>query len=179
LTDDSFQNAGGLDFKLLAIYLNDHLAGATGGLELARRAAGNNRDNEFGPFLEGLALQIEEDRTSLIDAMQRLGVPRDRVKVVLGWAAEKAGRLKLNGHWTSYSPLSRLLELETLLIGVRAKLALWETLAGLSSADPRLGGLDLAGLAARARAQQDALEGRRVEAAALALSRHAEEHGER
>ena len=28
--------------KLLSIYLNDHLAGATGGLELARRARGAN-----------------------------------------------------------------------------------------------------------------------------------------
>jgi hypothetical protein len=34
---------------LLGIYLNDHLAGATGGLELARRVAGSHR----GPAADG------------------------------------------------------------------------------------------------------------------------------
>jgi hypothetical protein len=48
--------------RLLAIYLNDHLAGATAGLELARRARGSNRDTELGEFLERLTGEIEEDR---------------------------------------------------------------------------------------------------------------------
>jgi len=33
---------------LLGIYLNDHLAGATGGAELARRVAGSMRGHEAG-----------------------------------------------------------------------------------------------------------------------------------
>jgi hypothetical protein len=38
---------------LLAIYLNDHLAGATLGVELARRLRASNEDDpEFGPALE-------------------------------------------------------------------------------------------------------------------------------
>ncbi len=36
---------------LLATYLNDHLAGATAGRALARRAASNNRDSPLGQFL--------------------------------------------------------------------------------------------------------------------------------
>ena len=41
--------------RLLAIYLNDHLAGATAGLELARRALQENGENDYGRFLATLA----------------------------------------------------------------------------------------------------------------------------
>jgi hypothetical protein len=37
--------------RLLAIYLNDHLAGATIGVELALRAARENTGSELGDFL--------------------------------------------------------------------------------------------------------------------------------
>ena len=45
--------------KLLGIYLNDHLAGSTVGLELAKRARGQNRNNAYGDFLDTLAEEIE------------------------------------------------------------------------------------------------------------------------
>ena len=35
----------------LAIYLNDHLAGSTAGVELARRTAHENDGSELGAFL--------------------------------------------------------------------------------------------------------------------------------
>lgn len=44
------------------------------------------------------------------------------------WAAEKLVRLKLNGRLRGYSPLSRLLELEMLHIGITGKLELWQAL---------------------------------------------------
>ena len=37
--------------RLLAIYLNDHLAGATVGVELTLRAARENNGSELGDFL--------------------------------------------------------------------------------------------------------------------------------
>jgi hypothetical protein len=40
-----------VDVKLLGIYLNDHLAGSNVGLELARRALRENRDNAVGRYL--------------------------------------------------------------------------------------------------------------------------------
>ena len=109
----------------LAIYLNDHLAGATVGLELARRSAGSNRGSPYGPFLDKLAGEIHEDRESLLEIMRSLQVGVDQVKVSAGWAAEKLGRLKLNGQLLGYSPLSRLVELEALTLGVTGKLGLW------------------------------------------------------
>ena len=46
---------------LLAIYLNDHLAGATAGRELVRRARGANDGTELGAYLETLAREVEAD----------------------------------------------------------------------------------------------------------------------
>lgn len=114
--------------KLLSIYLNDHLAGATAGTELARRAAGANRGSSLGETVRDLAKEIAEDRESLMRAMSELGIGRDPFKVAAGWTAEKFGRLKLNGQLTGYSPLSRVIELEGLHLGVTGKLELWRTL---------------------------------------------------
>jgi hypothetical protein len=156
--------------KLLGIYLNDHLAGSVTGVELAKRAAGNNRDTEFGRTLEGLVAEIEEDRRALEELMDRLEIPRDRLKQGGGWLAEKVGRLKLNGSLLSYSPLSRLVELEALTLGVRGKLALWTVLQRVASVEPELRSVDLAALAGRAESQVEELERMRLEAAALAFS---------
>jgi hypothetical protein len=79
---------------LLGIYLNDHLAGATGGVELVRRAARGCRDSETGGALDALAAEIAEDRATLLDIMAALGVSPRRYKVYAAWAGEKVGRLK-------------------------------------------------------------------------------------
>jgi hypothetical protein len=97
--------------SLLAIYLNDHLAAATGARELVRRSASSNRDASYGLFLERMAKEIEEDANSLRAIMLRLDIGLDRLKVLAGWGAEKLGRLKLNGRLIGYSPLSRVVEL--------------------------------------------------------------------
>ncbi len=152
----------------LAIYLNDHLAGATAGANLARRAAGNNRSTPYGDTLAEIAEEIEEDRDALLDVMERLSVREDPVKVAVGWGVEKASRFKPNGG-LGYTPLSRLEELEALLLGVTGKLGLWYALRQTHGADPRLIGVDLQALAARARSQRRRLERLRSRAAREAL----------
>ena len=140
--------------KYLPIYLNDHYAGSTAGVELAKRAARNNRGNpEFGPALTRLASEIDEDRNALKQLMDRLDVSEDRIKSTLFWVGEKVGRLKLNGELLQPSPLSRVVELEGLLTGVSGKLSLWRTLLELAPQDDRLeeGALDV--LATRAEDQ--------------------------
>ena len=57
--------------------------------------------------------------------MKGLGFGADRAKNAAFWAAEKLGRLKLNGQLTGSSPLSRLIEIEGLLAGINGKLSLW------------------------------------------------------
>jgi hypothetical protein len=151
----------------LAIYLNDHLAGSTAGVELARRAASSNAGTDYGSVLSGIAREIEEDREMLEALMERLGVSRDRVKSAAAWMAEKAGRLKPNGHLLSYSPLSRLEEIEILLLGVTGKLSMWRALD--HALHERLGGIELPELEARAESQRERLEALRLRAAAEAL----------
>jgi hypothetical protein len=155
--------------RLLAIYLNDHLAGSTGALELARRARSANRGTPFEAPFARLATEIEEDREVLLDVMRRLGVARDPVKEWAGWIAEKAGRLKLNGRLTGYSPLSRVLELELLALGVEGKRALWRVLGDVAGDDARLDGVDLAALLKRADGQGRLVEQQRRRAAAIAF----------
>src|SRR3954451_16480973 len=139
--------------KLLGIYLNDHLAGATVGVELAKRTAGANQGTEFGGPLQQLAAEIAEDRAALRRVMDRLDVRADRVKTTLAWGAEKAGRLKLNGQLRGYSPLSRVVEVEGLITGVTGKLSLWRALQVTAPSEPRLDATDLASLEQRAEEQ--------------------------
>lgn len=156
-----------LNRKLLGIYLNDHLLGSTAGRQVAKRALRENRGNQFGAFLEQLLEEIREDRATLLDVMRALGARQDRLKQAAAVAGERLGRLKLNGSLTGYSPLSRLVELEALAIGIHAKRLLWMALERLD--EPSLAEFDLAALQARARRQGDDLERLRLEAARLAL----------
>jgi len=154
--------------KLLAIYLNDHLAGATLGVELARRLRASNRhEPEFGPVLTEVCAEIEADRETLEAAMDQLGVGRGKLKPLAVVVAERLGRLKPNGRLWSYSPLSRLDELELLQAGVVGKRRLWRALEHTHSGD--LSGFDLDALAERATEQLRRLEALHLKAAALAL----------
>ncbi len=154
--------------ELLAIYLNDHLAGATLGVELARRLrASNQGDPEFGPVLAEVCAEIEADRETLKAVMDRLGVGQSKIKPLAAVLAERVGRLKLNGRLWGYSPLSRLDELELLQIGVAGKRRLWRALEHTHAGD--LQRLDLGALAERATEQLKRLEALHLKAAALAL----------
>jgi len=148
--------------SLLAIYLNDHLAGSTVGVELARRARGANSGSELGQLLDRLGREIEEDRDTLGAVMDAVGARRDRLKKAAAWLGEKAGRLKLNGQLTGYSPLSKLIELEGLNLGIEGKSRLWAVLGELS--DPRLSSFDFPALAQRAERQRSELEPFRLSA---------------
>jgi hypothetical protein len=151
----------------LEIYLNDHLAGATGGVELARRLRASNRDDAvFGETLSRVCTEIEADRTVLEQMVEELGYSRNKFKPVAAWVAEKLGRLKLNGQLRGYSPLSRLIELEGLLIGITGKIGLWQTLTELGLGEDL--DADLGQLTERAAAQRAAIDDlHRIAAAAV------------
>lgn len=154
---------------MLGIYLNDHLAGATGGAELARRAAAARRSDEAGDTLLRFAADVAADRAALLDIMAALDVPVRAYKVYAGWIGEKAGRLKLNGRLLARSPLSSLEELEMMRLGVEGKAAGWRTLQLLADTDPRLDRARLMELIARAESQVKLLEDLRVRAARVVV----------
>jgi len=154
--------------RLLAIYLNDHLAGAALGVELARRLRSSNRgDAEMGEPLAEICAEIEADRETLIRLMERLDVERNQVKPALARFAERLGRLKPNGQLRGYSPLSRMLELEVLSSGIGGKVQLWNALE--ERFGESLDGFDFHALAERADRQGQRVEDLHLSAARRAL----------
>jgi hypothetical protein len=154
--------------RLLAIYLNDHLGAAALARERCKYAARQNSATELGSFLERLLREIEEDATTLRRVMDRVGATPSPLKLAVGLATEKIGRLKPNGQLTGYSPLSRLLELEFLSLGIEGKRVMWVVLG--DRGDARLAEFDFAALAERAARQRAELEPHRLEAARGALA---------
>jgi hypothetical protein len=139
--------------EYLSTYLRDHRAGAVIGSNLARRVAEENAGTRYEDFLTLLAQQIEEDVATLESCMDRFGVQPSMLKDAGAAIGEKLGRLKPNEHLATYSPLSRVQELEMLRAGVAGKLGLWQALLAVSGTDPRLDPVQLRSLIERAEAQ--------------------------
>ncbi|MBB5158541.1 hypothetical protein [Saccharopolyspora phatthalungensis] len=144
--------------RLLGVYLNDHLAGATAGVALARRIAKANRGSASGPPTARLAGQIAEDRAALLGFMRALDVRVNPLKPATAWLGEKILRLKPNQWVFARSPLSSVVELEALLIGVEGKDTGWRTLCAVAEYDDRLAPAELDELRIRARRQAEELE---------------------
>jgi hypothetical protein len=123
---------------LLAVYCNDHLAAATGGIELVSRMIGAHRGTEREAPLRQLLGELREEKTALTATMKSLGFPVRQYKQLAVWVAEKASRGKLNGHLLSRSPLSSLVEFEFLASAVRAKRSGFETLRIAAEVDSRI-----------------------------------------
>jgi hypothetical protein len=153
----------------LGVYLNDHLTGATGGVALARRAAGNSSDRERQAMWKQVGDEIAEDRKALVRVRDLIGARPNPLKYAVAWTAEKLGRMKLNGFLIRQSDLGELLELEMLVIGVTGKLSLWKALDRLD--DPRLREFDFEELVERAEAQRRRLEQSRISLIPAALGK--------
>lgn len=157
----------------LATYLHDHLAGSRVAIDLLGFMRDQHKGEPIGQFASELLAEIEKDRDVLKGLIQKLGASRSAVKEMLAWVGEKAARVKL--HRKVGKDLGTLQVLETLALGVLGKRALWDALAAAASRDIRLMGPDYQQLAARAQAQHDQVEERRLEAARKVLpARHGE-----
>lgn len=166
MTDPS---TDGVPPGLLASYLNDHLAGATGGIDLFRWVAAEHRGTPAGEVLERLADEVATERQALLDVMAALDVPVRYYKVAGGWLAEKVLRFSVHGGVRPRSALSSVLELEALHLAVLGKCAAWRLLRLLADADPRLDGAQFDALTERALEQSRELETLRLDAARRAL----------
>jgi hypothetical protein len=154
--------------KLLSIYLNDHLAGSTAGVQLARRLAASNRDDPaFGEPLDAVRAEVETDLETLKEVMERLGVSRSSAKPAAAWIGERLGRLKPNGQLTGYSPLSRVVELELLLIGITGKKRMWNVVQDARGANLAI---DFSRLIDRAERQRTQVAELHAEAATIAFA---------
>ena len=156
--------------EFLRIYMNDQLALGVVWREVARRSQRSNRGTDVGEALARVATGIAEDVATFERLMERLGLPRNRFKIAAALAAERVGRLKLNGRLRNYSPLSRFVELDFLAMGIDGKKLLWANLRDLAGLGARLPDVDFDGLIERAERQRAELEPFRARAGAEALA---------
>jgi len=153
----------------LDTYLNDHLAGAVFGSDLAQQLRERSEGSALGETMRSLAPQIEEDRQTLIEVMERLGITRNPVKQVTTWLAEKASRAKFGSVSASETGLGTFMALEALSLGVEGKLSLWTALREIADLYPPLAATGFDELIERARDQRQALDRERLVASREAL----------
>lgn len=157
------------DNEPLDVYLNDHLAAAAAAVELVERLRANNEGTALDAHLQELGRDIEADRETLSEIMASLGVPPSRPKQVAGKVLETLSRFRLNERITGSAEVTRLMEIETLSLGIEGKLSLWRALSHVAASRPALAEFDLGALEGRAVDQRSRLEPYRLEAAAQAL----------
>ena len=156
--------------KALDVYLNDHLAGAMLGSDLAEQIKARNQGTALGELMGSLAPQIEEDRRTLIRLMDRLDSAENPVKQATTWVAEKASRVKFSGLTSGEPELGGFMALEALTLGVQGKRSMWLALKEVRGHYEPLASINLDELIERAQAQSDALDVAHLAACRRALS---------
>ncbi len=156
--------------RAMDVYLNDHLAGAMLGSDLAEQIRDRHEGTPLGAAMESIAREIEEDRQTLMELMERMGVGKNPVKQVTGWVAEKASRVKFSGVVSGEPEHGAFLALESLSLGVEGKRCLWVALKEVQDQYPALQATSLEGLIERAEAQRSTLELERLAAGVRALA---------
>ena len=149
----------------LTDYLNDHLAGAVGALELLDRLVETYKGKPLEKFFRDLRTDIEHDQGQLKELIQKLGVQESAVRKAGAWIAEKLSRPKIDLDEGSKNDLGLFLALEALVLGITGKRSLWRALQSASRTVPELARLDYSGLENRAIDQCERVEARRLEIA--------------
>jgi hypothetical protein len=136
--------------KDLSIYLNDHLAGSVGALEMLDDMIDAQKEGPLGKFLLTLRSDIESDQAELKRLMKELEIEESTVRKAGAWVAEKFSRAKLRVGDTGDANLALLQSLESLSLGIAGKRSLWRSLIAVMESTPRLTGFDFARLEQRA-----------------------------
>jgi hypothetical protein len=155
--------------KAMDVYLNDHLAGAMLGSDLAQQIQSRNQGTPLGELMQALAPQIEEDRQTLIGLMERMGTSKSPVKQAGAWVTEKASRVKFGGLISGEQGLGTFMAVESLALGVQGKLSLWRALEQVADQHPAIASINLRELIDRAQTQYNLLEAERLAAGTRAL----------
>ena len=151
----------------LSVYLNDHLAGSSGALEILDHL---RQIEGLADWVETMRDAITQDRQELEALMARAGITQSAARQAAAWMAEKLAELKTWLDDRERGALARLELLEALAMGIDGKSALWKSLRAASAHVPALDGVDYARLIQRASEQRAAVEIPRIEAALAALA---------
>ena len=158
--------------KRLRIYLDDHSALMVAEIELIGRCRRNNRNKPLGEFLQKLENEVKAQKSIVSDMIHRIGGKKtieSRMKQGAAWFAEKLGRLKLNDSLLTYSPLSRVVELEALSATAQERIALWDNLDSVAADDSRFEGITFSFFRDQSQQHLDELNTRRRQAAVEAF----------
>lgn len=123
--------------RLLLIYANDHLAAAVATRALARRMRSAGRWRDHGQLLAAVVETATVNVEQIRGYMAEHGLDEQRPKQLLAVAAERAGRLKPNGRIVSTSPLTRMLELDALIVSLVGCRQFWRTVATFGPSEHR------------------------------------------
>lgn len=132
--------------------------GSSGALDLFRRSARTHSSAHAREVLARIGAEVEAERSDLHAIASTIGARHVRALELAASVGERIGRLKLNGALLRRSPLSDLVEVEALLLGVTGKLRLWTALLTLAATDDRLDQTQLQRLADQAENQLEALQ---------------------
>ena len=149
----------------LTEYLNDHLAGSVGALELLDRLVEAYEGKPLERFLRDLRDDIHSDQEQLKNLIQKLGATESAVRKAGAWIVEKLSRSKFDLGNGSQAEFGLLLALEALVLGITGKRSLWRALQAAARTVPELARLDYAGLEKRAIEQCERVEAKRLEIA--------------
>jgi hypothetical protein len=155
-------------YSALDTYLNDHMAGATAGVNLAKLAAEEHRSDEHGPFFGQIASEIAADYGTLEQLIDALAVDTSATKTALAEIGSKMMAPKFTSG--DDDELNAFVTLETLSIGVEGKVCMWKALKTVESAYPAFEQFDLDELLGRAQSQRERIEEQRQKLAPLALT---------
>ena len=154
-----------LNLEHLNSYLNDHLAGSVGALELLDRLIEIYTEKPLEGFFRDLRDEIEADQEILKNLIASLGQEESTVRKAGAWVVEKLSRAKIQPGETEKGEMGLFLALEGLALGITGKRALWRALAAASATIPQLRPLDYGTLENRAVEQHDRVEAKRLEIA--------------
>jgi hypothetical protein len=132
--------------KELDSYLNDHLAGSIGAIELIAHWAKLYQGKPLGAFFTDLESEIKADQERLRDLMGCLGVEESKVRQAGAWAAEKLGFARFVIAGGEPGDLGLVLVLEGLVMGITGKQLLWRALDAANL--PKAEGFDFKRVAA-------------------------------
>jgi hypothetical protein len=153
--------------KELDSYLNDHLAGSVGAMELIAHCAQLYDGKPLGAFFTEMQTQISADQDTLRRLMRRLEIEESKVRQAGAWAGEKLARALLAIAGTELDGLGLLLTLEGLIMGVAAKRLLWRALSAVNL--PKLEQFDFEELQRRAEEQVKRAQAEQIRSARRAL----------
>jgi hypothetical protein len=153
----------------LHVYLNDHLAGATAGVDLVKTAT-ENHDGALGEFFQELADGISADFNTLTSLVDQMNAHASGAKEAFAKIGSEVSESKFSGESVDDPEFGTFLTLETLSIGVEGKLCMWKALKVVEGEYTELASFDIDTLIERAQSQRDRIEGKRLEIASNALS---------